>query len=55
MIGVHLHESPGYLAEIGDFVVKDCDCCDEDEHKIEGEGREEEGTFALDFVYRYQL
>ena len=39
MIGVHSQESLSYVAEIVVFVVKECDYCDEDEHKIEEEGR----------------
>ena len=39
MIGVHSHESLSYVAEIGVFVIKECDYCDEDEHQIEEEGR----------------
>ena len=39
MMGVHSQESLLYVAEVEVSVVKDCDCCDEDEHKIKEEGR----------------
>ena len=51
MIGVHSQDSLSYVAEIEVFVVKECDRCDEDEHKIEEEGRGR--NFCLGFVYRY--
>lgn len=47
MIGVYSHESLEYLAEVGVFVVKDCEGCDEDEHKIEEEGRKRKELFCL--------
>ena len=39
MMEVHSQESLSYVTEVKVSVVKDCDCCDEDKHKIEEEGR----------------